>query len=461
MASPQLIGSPERRTLDLNCLVDAGVQLRGRLGAYRDGSALFSGGLRNHCALADQKLGRLLDDIDGWIMIHGLDGEVGPAERFEPTRITPGTPLTLDLRRGEIGSIVWATGFHPDLSWVDLPVFDPTGRLRHDGGVVDAPGVYFLGSTFLRRRRSSFIHGAADDTRELADHLAGTSPCDRDRSRLGAHVAEDLDAAAQRQPVTDVLRGQLGRPPDELGLPDALNRFVSRSGGRESSGVGLRIRELESEGDSNRSSTSNPRSARNASPIPGRPRATMSAWCWTLSSVAQRNGASIHAPGDLPTLPHTVMATRPPVTRTRRASSMAPGVVPQMPRKLVTTSKDSSSHGSCCMSPTRTSASGLRSLATATSRGEASIPAHTAPRIVASSIARPEPQATSRTRSPSRIPRRWCTATYSRDADGSLSVEKSTTRRPHPSSTISQDTAAPPVDDREPYRLPSLSCRSA
>ncbi|MGD0593658.1 MAG: NAD(P)-binding domain-containing protein [Acidimicrobiales bacterium] len=172
VASPQLIGSPERRTLDLNCLVDAGVQLRGRLGAIRDGSALFSGGLRNHCALADQKLGRLLDDIDGWIMIHGLDGEVGPAERFEPTRIAPGTPLTLDLRRGEIGSIVWATGFHPDLSWVDLPVFDPTGRLRHDGGVVDAPGVYFLGSTFLRRRRSSFIHGAADDTRELADHLA-------------------------------------------------------------------------------------------------------------------------------------------------------------------------------------------------------------------------------------------------------------------------------------------------
>lgn len=173
VASPQLIGTPERRTLDLNGLTDAGVQLRGRLGAIREGVAMFSGGLRNHCALADQKLGRLLDDIDEWIAEQGLDTGVGLAERFEATRVTRGTPLTLDLGRGEIKTIVWATGFRPDLSWVDLPVFDSKGHLRHDGGVVDAPGVYFLGGTFLRRRKSSFLHGAADDTRDLADHLVG------------------------------------------------------------------------------------------------------------------------------------------------------------------------------------------------------------------------------------------------------------------------------------------------
>lgn len=172
VASPQLIGTPERRTLDLNCLIDAGVQLRGRLGAIRDGVALFSGGLRNHCALADQKLRRLLDDIDAWITAHEVDGPVKPPQRFDATRVTRGTPLTLDLHRGEIRSVVWATGFRPDLSWVDLPVFDPAGQLRHDGGVVDAPGVYFLGGSFLRRRRSSFIHGAGDDTRDLAKHLA-------------------------------------------------------------------------------------------------------------------------------------------------------------------------------------------------------------------------------------------------------------------------------------------------
>ena len=52
-------------------------------------------------------------------------------------------------------------------------MFDAAGHLRHDGGVVDAPGVYFLGASFLRRRRSSFLHGSVDDTRELADHLVG------------------------------------------------------------------------------------------------------------------------------------------------------------------------------------------------------------------------------------------------------------------------------------------------
>lgn len=173
VASPQLIGTPDRRVLDLNCLTEAGVELRGRLGGIRDGVAMFSGGLRNHCALADQKLGRLLDEIDEWIETNDLGRDVGPSERYEPTRVERGAPLTLDLAGGEIETIVWATGFRPDLSWLDLPVFDQSGRLRHEGGVVDAPGVYYLGATFLRRRKSSFIHGADDDTRDLADHLAG------------------------------------------------------------------------------------------------------------------------------------------------------------------------------------------------------------------------------------------------------------------------------------------------
>jgi putative flavoprotein involved in K+ transport len=172
VASPQLIGTPERRTLDLNALSAKGVRLCGRLGAMRDGIALFSGGLRNHCQLADQKARRLLADIDDWIAAHEVDDQVGPPEEFEPTRIPQHVPLTVDLTSGEITTIVWATGFRPDFSWLDLPVFDSAGRLRHDGGVVDAPGVYFLGGTFLRRRKSSFIHGAEDDTADLADHLA-------------------------------------------------------------------------------------------------------------------------------------------------------------------------------------------------------------------------------------------------------------------------------------------------
>ncbi len=71
---------------------------------------------------------------------------------------------------------MWATGYRPDHSWLHVPgVFDRKGRLRHDGGVVaDAPGLYRIGLNFLRRRKSSFIHGAEDDARDLVHHLAQT-----------------------------------------------------------------------------------------------------------------------------------------------------------------------------------------------------------------------------------------------------------------------------------------------
>ena len=79
----------------------------------------------------------------------------------------------LDLRSGEIRSIVWATGFRPDYRWLDVPVVDAKGHLRHDGGVVDSPGLYALGLPVLRRRKSTFIHGIEDDAREVIDHLSG------------------------------------------------------------------------------------------------------------------------------------------------------------------------------------------------------------------------------------------------------------------------------------------------
>ena len=67
---------------------------------------------------------------------------------------------------------VWATGFRPDYSWLDVPVVNEKGRLRHDGGVVDSPGLYALGLPMLRRRKSTFIHGIEDDAREVDDRLA-------------------------------------------------------------------------------------------------------------------------------------------------------------------------------------------------------------------------------------------------------------------------------------------------
>jgi putative flavoprotein involved in K+ transport len=167
--SLQLTGNDEGRMLDLNALGETGVRLAGKLAGLRGGNALFSGSLANQAAMSDLKMNRLLDAIDAWAAETGIDA---PApERFEPTQIEASPPLSLDLK--SIRTVLWATGFRPDFSWLEAPVFDRKGRIRHEGGVVaDAPGLYLMGMPFLRRRKSALIDGAGEDARELAAHLA-------------------------------------------------------------------------------------------------------------------------------------------------------------------------------------------------------------------------------------------------------------------------------------------------
>jgi putative flavoprotein involved in K+ transport len=170
--SLQLAGYSDYRDVDLNSLTALGVRLVGRLAGVRDGVAQFSGSLANVAALSDLKMNRLLGVIDGWAERNEVLGGAEPPQRFERTRIPASAPLSLDLKSGEIRSIIWATGFRPDYSWLDLPVLDRKGRIRHDGGVVDSPGLYLMGMQFLRRRKSALIDGAGDDARELSAHLA-------------------------------------------------------------------------------------------------------------------------------------------------------------------------------------------------------------------------------------------------------------------------------------------------
>ena len=171
--SLQLAGSPERRTIDINSLTAIGVRLVGKLAGINDGRAQFSGSLRNQCAMADLKLARLLDTIDERAATEGLDGEFDAPHRFAPTAVDADPPLGLDLGSGEIKTVIWATGFRPDYSWLDVPVLDRKGMIRHDGGVVESPGLYLMGMPFLRRRKSSLIDGAAPDAADLVEHLAG------------------------------------------------------------------------------------------------------------------------------------------------------------------------------------------------------------------------------------------------------------------------------------------------
>jgi putative flavoprotein involved in K+ transport len=173
LPSFQLAGSADRRDIDLNALTTLGVKLVGKLAGIRGRTAQFSGSLRNVCELADLKLNRLLNAFDEWATAHGRDGALERPHRLDPTRVEASPPLGLDFDRAGIRSIIWATGFRPDYSWLEVPVLDHKGNIRHDGGVVtQAPGLYVLGLPFLRRRKSSLIDGVGDDARDLSAHLA-------------------------------------------------------------------------------------------------------------------------------------------------------------------------------------------------------------------------------------------------------------------------------------------------
>ena len=167
LPSPQLVGSRDGQMLDLNKLTELGATIAGRLMGIREGTAQFSGSLRNVCALADLKMNRLLAAID-----ETADADGAPeGETYESTRVDESPALTLDFERSGIKTVIWATGFRPDYSWLDVPVLDRKGNLDHDGGIVASPGLYVLGLPLMRRRKSSFIFGIEDDARDLAEHL--------------------------------------------------------------------------------------------------------------------------------------------------------------------------------------------------------------------------------------------------------------------------------------------------
>ena len=167
LPSPQLVGSAELPILDLNHLRDRGASIAGRFMRVWEGQVQFSGSLGNVCSLADLKMQRLLKLID-----ETADKEHAPAaETFAPTRVDDNPLLSLNLQN--IQTVIWATGFRPDYSWLDVDVLDRKGHLRHEGGVVDSEGLYVLGLPLMRRRKSSFIFGIEDDARDIASHLAG------------------------------------------------------------------------------------------------------------------------------------------------------------------------------------------------------------------------------------------------------------------------------------------------
>jgi putative flavoprotein involved in K+ transport len=164
--SPQLAGTPERRSCDLNTLRAAGVTVVGRVVGISGARLQCSGSLANLAANADLKQNRLLDRIDAYAAEAGLN-DTAP-ERPGPTTI--GTPAT-EIDLAGVDTVVWATGYRPTYPWLDDALLDRRGQIIHDGGVMSAPGLYVVGLPLLRRRKSSFLDGIGADTVELTAHL--------------------------------------------------------------------------------------------------------------------------------------------------------------------------------------------------------------------------------------------------------------------------------------------------
>jgi putative flavoprotein involved in K+ transport len=156
--------------VDLAALQRLGVRLTGRLERLDGRTARFGDQLAALTADADRRMHDLLDSIDRYVDRTGLTREV-----LAPVRpkgiLTAGTPSRLDLQAERIRTVVLATGYRPDTSWIDLPITQADGTIRQTRGVTDAPGIYVVGQRFQHRRDSGFIGGARHDAAAVVHHL--------------------------------------------------------------------------------------------------------------------------------------------------------------------------------------------------------------------------------------------------------------------------------------------------
>ena len=169
----QLVGRPDRASIDLSTLRKHGARVVGHLRGTDRSHVWFDDDLVATTAASDAKLAMLLKRLDDFSSAAGLDTLVGDAEPFEP--IWPeflAAPASLDLHAEGITSVVWATGYRRRYSWLRLPVLDRHGDVAHQGGVTSSPGLYVLGMQFQRRRNSNFIDGVGKDARYLAGEIA-------------------------------------------------------------------------------------------------------------------------------------------------------------------------------------------------------------------------------------------------------------------------------------------------
>jgi putative flavoprotein involved in K+ transport len=161
-------------TVDFRRLATQGMTLVGRTESFSDGVLHFATDLANNIAQGNANTLSVLDEADAYIARNGLDFPEEPEARKigpDPQCVTYPV-LALNLTDAGINSIVWATGFAVDFSWLKVDAFDKDGKPKHQCGISSEPGIYFLGLPWLSRRGSSFIWGVWHDAKFLADHIS-------------------------------------------------------------------------------------------------------------------------------------------------------------------------------------------------------------------------------------------------------------------------------------------------
>jgi len=168
--SPQLVGSPDHRDLDLGALLAQGVRFIGRVVGADRREIAAADDLATHIADSESRLRRVLASFDAFAAAHGIEcDEPDPIADIEAAS----GPSRVDLGAEGIGSIFWATGYRRSYPWLHVPVFDRSGEIKQTHGVTPWPGLYVIGLEYMRRRNSATIDGVGTDARFLAELVAG------------------------------------------------------------------------------------------------------------------------------------------------------------------------------------------------------------------------------------------------------------------------------------------------
>ena len=167
-------GAHGGNTVDFRRLAAQGMTLVGRTESFKDGVLHFATDLADNIAHGDTNYLSVLDEANAYIARNGLDLAPEPEARNidpDPKCVTDPV-LQLNLAEAGVTSIIWATGFAVDYSWLKVDACDENGKPKHHRGISAEPGVYFLGLPWQSRRGSSFIWGVWHDAKFLADQIS-------------------------------------------------------------------------------------------------------------------------------------------------------------------------------------------------------------------------------------------------------------------------------------------------